>query len=109
MPWDGLQAAEIQHEVIQLGHELDLSSSRVASDPFHTVLQYGMSRNADDRRLSLEQIRDVLAERLLVRSHSTLSIVATSNDTSLHFCLSVSLVVKYLAVIASFVVNQGNG
>ena len=62
VPWAGLQAVEILHEVTQLGHELDLSSARVATDPFNTVLHYGLSRNADDRQLSLEQIRDILAD-----------------------------------------------
>ena len=72
VPWAGLQAVEIQHNVVQLGHELDLSSPRVASDPYSTVLQYGLSRCADQRRLSLEQIRDMLAEHRIVSSpHST--------------------------------------
>ena len=70
VPWAGLQAVEIQHEVTQLGHELDLSSARVATDPFDTVLHYGLSRNADDRQLSLEQIRDLLADYLQVYNYS---------------------------------------
>jgi len=65
VPWAGLKAVEIQQEVLELGNELDLSSPRVALDPFNTVLHYGLSRDADDRRLSLEQIRDLLSEHLL--------------------------------------------
>ena len=66
VPWAGLQAAEIQHAVMRLDRQLDLSSPRVASDPFHTVLQYGLSRNPDQRRLSLEQTRAMIAEHLMV-------------------------------------------
>jgi len=66
VPWAGLQADEIQHEVVELGHELDLSSPRVAYDPFSTVLNYGLHRNPDHRRLSLEQIRGMLTERIQV-------------------------------------------
>ena len=66
VPWAGLTAAEISHEVLGLANELDLSSPRVASDPFNTVLQYGLRRNPDLRHLSLEQIRDLLAEHRLV-------------------------------------------
>jgi len=81
VPWAGLQAVEIQHEVVQLGRGLDLSSPRVSSDPFNTVLKYGLSRNPDDRRLSVEQIHDLLAERLLVNTshyHNVPNIVVTS-------------------------------
>jgi len=66
VPWAGLQAAEIQHAIVHLGHQLDLTSPRVASDPFQTVLQYGLSRNPDQRRLSLEQTRAMIAEHLMV-------------------------------------------
>jgi len=65
VPWAGLTAVEIRQEV-EDGCELDLSSPRVASDPFNTILKYGLNRNPDHRRLSLEQIRDLLAERLMV-------------------------------------------
>jgi len=74
VPWSGLDAAEIQREVVELGHGLDLSSPRVASDPFHTVLQYGLSRNPEQRRLSLDQIRDILAEHLLVVDYPLLAL-----------------------------------
>jgi len=66
VPWAGLQASEIQNAIIHLGHQLDLSSPRVASDPFYTVLQYGLSRNPEQRRLSLEQTRAMFAEHLMV-------------------------------------------
>ena len=66
VPWAGLTAAEIQHEILGVGNELDLSSPRVASDPYNTVLSYGLSRNPDQRLLSLEQIRDLLSEHLMV-------------------------------------------
>jgi len=66
VPWAGLTAAEIQHEVLGLANELDLSSPRVASDPYNTVLMYGLNRDPDLRRLSLEQIRDLLSEHLMV-------------------------------------------
>ena len=66
VPWAGLQAVEIQREVVEMGHELDVSSERVSNDPFHTVLQYGLSRQADLRRLSLEQMRDMFTHRLMV-------------------------------------------
>jgi len=66
VPWAGLQATEIQHAVLQLGHQLDLSSPRVASDPFHMVLMYGLSMNPDQRGLSLEQTRAMVSEQLMV-------------------------------------------
>ena len=75
VPWTGLQAAEIQHAVLQLGHQLDLSSPRVASDPFRTVLQYGLSRMPDQRRLSLEQTRAMVAEHLMVTLYCCPSLI----------------------------------
>jgi hypothetical protein len=65
-PWTGMSAMEIKAEIVDLGRGLDSVESRPVSDPFIMLLQYGLSSRINDRRLSLEQMRDILTEHIMV-------------------------------------------
>ena len=66
-PWAGMSAAEIKTEIIDGGRSLLIVSSRPVGDPFNMLLQYGLNIRIPERRLSLEQMRDILSEHILVR------------------------------------------
>lgn len=63
-PWHNIYADTIVQEIIERGHMLELGDH--IEDPFNIMLQYGLSRLPDDRRLSLEQMRDHLSEYIAV-------------------------------------------
>ena len=65
MPWENVSPADIQ-KIMSSGHS-SLDVDEDLENPFTVVLRYGLSMDPPGRQMSLEQIRDMLAEYLSVR------------------------------------------
>ena len=63
VPWGKLQGAEIKAE---LANGQSLKISEKVKNPFNVLLQYGLSAEACDRQLSVEQFRDIMAQIIVV-------------------------------------------
>ena len=61
-----MSAAEIKAEIVDGGQSLTIMSSRPVRDPFNMLLQYGLNSRIPERRISIEQMRDILSEHILV-------------------------------------------
>jgi len=64
MPWENVSPVDIQRALSSGASSLDVDEN--LGDPFTVVLRYGLSLDSPGRQMSLEQIRDMLAEYLSV-------------------------------------------
>ncbi len=63
-PWAGRHPGEIQTEVVENRTMLEIKDT--IKNPFSVVLQYGLSVEPKSRQLSVEQLRDILGQVLVV-------------------------------------------
>ena len=77
IPWGELVGPQIKMELVERKGVLKVSEK--VKNPFNVLLHYGLSSEPDDRNLTVEQFRDIMAQIVMVSS-------SVSPTSSSHLC-----------------------